>query len=140
MVEHGVQAADVARLGRVEQRHGDAAGVQDPVERHEVLEVLRAQDRDAVADLGDLLQPRGRVGVERRSGGEFVQRGLLALDLLLGGGLGDYAPGQWSDDTEMAMCIARVAATGADLRTPDALDAVADGGAGLVEERSEIDP
>ncbi|PJI95136.1 ADP-ribosylglycohydrolase family protein [Luteimicrobium subarcticum] len=42
-----------------------------------------------------------------------------------GGGLGPYAPGEWSDDTQMALCIARVAATGADLRTPDALDEVA---------------
>ena len=42
-----------------------------------------------------------------------------------GGGLGPYAPGEWSDDTQMAVCIARVAATGADLTTADALDAVA---------------
>ena len=27
---------------------------------------------------------------------------------MLGGGLGNYAPGQWSDDTEMACVIARV--------------------------------
>jgi ADP-ribosyl-[dinitrogen reductase] hydrolase len=46
---------------------------------------------------------------------------------MLGGGLGDYAPGQWSDDTEMACVIARVAADGADLRTPEALDRIADG-------------
>jgi ADP-ribosyl-[dinitrogen reductase] hydrolase len=46
---------------------------------------------------------------------------------MLGGGLGDYAPGQWSDDTEMACVIARVAAEGADLRTPEALDRIADG-------------
>lgn len=44
-----------------------------------------------------------------------------------GGGLGNIAPGQWSDDTEMACVIARVAATGADLRTPASLDAIADG-------------
>jgi ADP-ribosylglycohydrolase len=42
-----------------------------------------------------------------------------------GGGLGPYAPGEWSDDTQMAVCIARVAATGADLTSSDALDAVA---------------
>lgn len=29
---------------------------------------------------------------------------------MLGGGLGPYAPGEWSDDTQMAICIARVAA------------------------------
>lgn len=45
----------------------------------------------------------------------------------LGGGLGDYEPGQWSDDTEMACAIARVAAEGVDLRDPAVLDRVADG-------------
>lgn len=44
-----------------------------------------------------------------------------------GGGLGGIAPGQWSDDTEMASVIAGVAATGADLRSEDALEAIADG-------------
>lgn len=44
---------------------------------------------------------------------------------MIGGGLGPYEPGEWSDDTQMALCIARVAATGADLTGPDALDAVA---------------
>ncbi|MGC4960939.1 ADP-ribosylglycohydrolase family protein [Gordonia sp. DT101] len=45
---------------------------------------------------------------------------------MLGGGLGNFAPGEWSDDTSMAMAIAEVAATGADLTTDDALDAIAD--------------
>lgn len=45
---------------------------------------------------------------------------------MLGGGLGDFAPGEWSDDTSMAMAIANVAATGADLTTDEALDAIAD--------------
>ncbi len=44
-----------------------------------------------------------------------------------GGGLGGLAPGQWSDDTEMAICIAQVAATGAELRSEGALDAIAAG-------------
>lgn len=44
---------------------------------------------------------------------------------MLGGGLGPYAPGEYSDDTQMAICIAEVAATGADLTTPEALDAIA---------------
>lgn len=44
---------------------------------------------------------------------------------MLGGGLGNFAPGEWSDDTSMAMAIAGVAATGADLTTDDALDAIA---------------
>ena len=42
---------------------------------------------------------------------------------LFGGGLGNYEPGEWSDDTQMAICIA-MAATEADLTTDD-LDAVA---------------
>lgn len=45
---------------------------------------------------------------------------------MLGGGPGDYAPGEYSDDTQMAVCIARVAATGADLTTDAALDQIAD--------------
>jgi ADP-ribosylglycohydrolase len=46
---------------------------------------------------------------------------------MLGGGLGDYAPGQWSDDTEMTSVIAQVAARFADLRGKAALDAIAAG-------------
>ncbi len=46
---------------------------------------------------------------------------------MTGGGLGALAPGEWSDDTAMAVAIADVAATGADLTTPEALDAVAEG-------------
>lgn len=46
---------------------------------------------------------------------------------MLGGGLGPYAPGEWSDDTQMAICIAQVAATGVDLTSEGALDAVAEG-------------
>src|SRR5919202_3025154 len=44
---------------------------------------------------------------------------------MLGGGLGPYAPGEYSDDTQMAVCIAEVAATGADLREEAALDRIA---------------
>jgi ADP-ribosyl-[dinitrogen reductase] hydrolase len=31
---------------------------------------------------------------------------------MIGGGLGDFAPGEWTDDTSMAACIAEVTATG----------------------------
>ncbi|HVM26506.1 MAG TPA: ADP-ribosylglycohydrolase family protein, partial [Mycobacteriales bacterium] len=58
---------------------------------------------------------------------EFGSRRLDPPARMLGGGLGEYAPGQWSDDTEMAMAVARVTATGADLRSPEALDDVARG-------------
>ncbi|MDQ6873829.1 MAG: ADP-ribosylglycohydrolase family protein, partial [Actinomycetota bacterium] len=46
---------------------------------------------------------------------------------MIGGGLGGFAPGEWTDDTAMAVCVAEVAATGADLRTEAALDRVAEG-------------
>ena len=44
---------------------------------------------------------------------------------MIGGGLGGFAPGEWTDDTSMGVAIAEVAATGADLRTSPALDAIA---------------
>ncbi|QNN52320.1 ADP-ribosylglycohydrolase family protein [Nocardioides mesophilus] len=49
------------------------------------------------------------------------------LAAMKGGGLGDYAPGEWSDDTQMAACIALVSSTGADLTSIGALDEVAGG-------------
>lgn len=44
---------------------------------------------------------------------------------MLGGGLGNFAPGEWTDDTAMAWCILDVAAAGADLRTEEALTEIA---------------
>jgi ADP-ribosylglycohydrolase len=59
---------------------------------------------------------------------EFARRlGPDEMPAMTGGGLGPYAPGEYSDDTQMAACIAQVAATGADLRSEDALDAIAAG-------------
>src|SRR4051794_10572253 len=46
---------------------------------------------------------------------------------LLGGGYGNYAPGEYSDDTQQAVVIARVAADGIDLRGDEALDRIAAG-------------
>jgi ADP-ribosylglycohydrolase len=43
---------------------------------------------------------------------------------MIGGGLGPFRPGEWADDTSMAIAIAEVAATGADLREEAALDVV----------------
>src|SRR5680860_280977 len=43
-----------------------------------------------------------------------------------GGGLRPYAPGEYSDDTQMAVCIAEVAAKGLDL-TSDALEIAKNG-------------
>ena len=58
---------------------------------------------------------------------EFESRSLGSDErpMMLGGGLGDFAPGEWSDDTSMAMAIALVAAKGADLTSEDAIDAIA---------------
>lgn len=46
---------------------------------------------------------------------------------LVGGGLGGYAPGEWSDDTQMAVCVAEIAATGVDLTSDAGLTAVTNG-------------
>ena len=44
---------------------------------------------------------------------------------MVGGGSFNWEPGEWTDDTSMAIAIAEVAATGADLRQEEALDTVA---------------
>lgn len=44
--------------------------------------------------------------------------------VMAGGGSLDWAPGEWTDDTSMAIAIAEVAAAGADLRTTSAQDAI----------------
>jgi ADP-ribosyl-[dinitrogen reductase] hydrolase len=44
---------------------------------------------------------------------------------MVGGGSFGWEPGEWTDDTSMAIAIAEVAATGADLRQEQALDAIA---------------
>lgn len=44
---------------------------------------------------------------------------------MVGGGSFGWEPGEWTDDTSMAIAITEVAATGADLRQEEALDAIA---------------
>jgi ADP-ribosyl-[dinitrogen reductase] hydrolase len=44
---------------------------------------------------------------------------------MIGGGPFDWAPGEWTDDTSMAVAIAEVAATGIDIGSSDGLDAIA---------------
>jgi ADP-ribosylglycohydrolase len=46
---------------------------------------------------------------------------------LIGGGLGPFAPGEWTDDTALSVAVAEAAAQGMDLRSADGLDVVADG-------------
>ncbi|HEU4360853.1 MAG TPA: ADP-ribosylglycohydrolase family protein [Mycobacterium sp.] len=41
---------------------------------------------------------------------------------MIGGGLGPFRPGEWTDDTSMAIAIAEIAATGVDLGSRAALD------------------
>lgn len=45
---------------------------------------------------------------------------------MIGGGLGPYAPGEWSDDTQMAACIAQALATGASLLKEPTIDTIAE--------------
>lgn len=47
----------------------------------------------------------------------------LAVEMVGGGSFG-WEPGEWTDDTSMAIAIAEVAATGADLRNEDAQDTI----------------
>jgi ADP-ribosyl-[dinitrogen reductase] hydrolase len=46
------------------------------------------------------------------------------LVTMRGGGACNWEPGEWTDDTAMAIAIAEVAATGADLRSVDAQDQI----------------
>jgi len=46
---------------------------------------------------------------------------------MVGGGGFGWAPGEWTDDTSMAIVIARIAATGTDLREPQAQNEIAQG-------------
>ena len=45
------------------------------------------------------------------------------LEVAMTGG-GPWEPGEWTDDTSMAVAIAEVAARGGDLRNEEALDAI----------------
>ena len=56
------------------------------------------------------------------------------LEVAMTGG-GPWEPGEWTDDTSMAIAIAEIAATGTELRDGDAQDALA--GSPLVRVVSE---
>jgi ADP-ribosyl-[dinitrogen reductase] hydrolase len=61
------------------------------------------------------------------AGYEFTFPAADLVPEMTGGGLGGFAPGEWTDDTAQAVAIARVAATGVDLRSPEALSDIAQG-------------
>jgi ADP-ribosyl-[dinitrogen reductase] hydrolase len=65
------------------------------------------------------------VGDALGAGYEFGSAPYHGTPEMIGGGLGGFAPGEWTDDTAQAFAILEVASTGADLRTEAALDAVA---------------
>jgi len=67
------------------------------------------------------------VGDALGAGYEFGVAALGTRAAMIGGGLGGFAPGEWTDDTAMAVAIALVAAEGGDLREPGALAAVGEG-------------
>jgi len=67
------------------------------------------------------------VGDALGAGYEFGAAPYPGVPAMIGGGLGGFAPGEWTDDTAQAVAIARVAAEGLDLRSAPALDAVAAG-------------
>lgn len=67
------------------------------------------------------------VGDALGAGYEFTFPPADLVPQMIGGGLGGFAPGEWTDDTDQAVAIARVAATGVDLRAPQALDQIAAG-------------
>ena len=57
---------------------------------------------------------------------EFARAlGPSQIPQMIGGGLGPYEPGEYSDDTQMHVCVAHIAASGMDLRTDAAQDALA---------------
>lgn len=61
------------------------------------------------------------------AGYEFSYPGPSDQITMIGGGLGSFAPGEWTDDTAMTIAIAEVTAAGTDLNTQTGLDAVAAG-------------
>ena len=57
---------------------------------------------------------------------------------MLGGGSFGWAPGEWTDDTSMALAIAEVSAEGVDLRSPEAQDRIAERWIGWAEDATDV--
>lgn len=55
---------------------------------------------------------------------EFASPRLTGKPRMIGGGIGGYEPGEWSDDTQLSVCLAEIASTGADLTEESSLDAI----------------
>jgi len=95
--------------------------------------VLRPERRSVVRLTSHQIDRAGGLLVGQAAGDalgvpyEFGGGTLTGEPQFVGGGLGGIAPGQWSDDTEMAICLTEVAATGADLRADDAQEQIAPG-------------
>ena len=89
------------------RRVSDATGSSPRVSDAAGSETTRPEREDRVA--GALVGMAA--GDALGAGYEFAPppRGEVAM---IGGGLGDFAPGEWTDDTSMAVCIAEVTATG----------------------------
>lgn len=70
---------------------------------------------------------------------EFKSPRLMDTPHMTGGGLGDYQPGEWSDETQLAICIAEVAVTGIDLTKEEALDSIAQRYIAWIADSRELD-
>ena len=57
---------------------------------------------------------------------------------MVGGGGFGWAPGEWTDDTSMAVAIAEISASGLDLRTAAALEAIAARWSGWAQDASDV--
>src|SRR5450631_1948028 len=57
---------------------------------------------------------------------------------MMGGGSFGWSPGEWTDDTSMAVAIAEVSATGADLGTDKARDQIAVRWAGWAAKAKDV--
>ena len=58
--------------------------------------------------------------------------------VMVGGGGFGWAPGQWTDDTSMAVAISEPASTGADLRSVAALDAITERFVGWAKDAPDV--
>lgn len=67
------------------------------------------------------------VGDALGAGYEFGSATYDGWPEMIGGGLGNFEPGEWTDDTAQTVAIAQVAATGLDLASAEALDGIAAG-------------